>query len=201
MLVAIPMLTGYAQWWELVMILMGLALIAFELLVFPGHGVSLILGILKVLGGLVLTFAGKDVGPGWLPHSPDAWHRMKGGLKVVVGAIFAAIVVGSIIRPFLPKLPFFRKLILSEVSGQPAALAGTPLKAGDDVWPVVGTIGLAKTDLRPGGVVQFPYGADTRNADVVCVSGFVSAGAKVVVQEARGNRVVVRVSAKGKTEV
>ena len=40
--------------------------------------------------------------------------------------------------------------------------------------------------LRPGGVVQFPYGADARNADVVCVSGFVTAGAKVKIKDAEG---------------
>ena len=60
------------------------------------------------------------------------------------------------------------------------------------MWPYVGTVGLIVSDLKPGGVVQFPYGSGTRNAPVVCVSGYELAGTKVVVQEARGNRIVVR---------
>jgi membrane-bound serine protease (ClpP class) len=192
LLVCVPILTGYAQWWQLAMILIGLALCAFEIFVFPGHGVSLIVGVLMVLGGLLLTFAGKELNPGWMPHSPDTWKRLQTGVKVIFGAIIAAFIGSSLLRPFLPKLPLFRKLILTETSGGPLPSAGAPLKAGDDVWPFVGTVGVVKTDLRPGGVVQFPYGADTRNADVVCVSGFIPAGKKVVVQEARGNRIVVR---------
>jgi membrane-bound serine protease (ClpP class) len=194
LLVGVPMLTGYAQWWEVALIVVGLALCAFELLVFPGHGVSLGLGLIMVLGGLLLTFVGRGVGPHWLPDSHEIWPRLKSGLTVIVGAMVSAMIAGALIRPFLPKLPLFRRLILSETSAGPLPSAGTPLKAGDDVWPFVGTVGVASTDLRPGGVVKFPYGADTRNADVVSVSGFTAAGTKVVVQEARGNRIVVRTS-------
>ena len=69
LLVGVPMLTGYAQWWQLVLIFVGLGLCAFEILVFPGHGFSLGLGLIAVFLGILLTFAGKDPGPGWLPSS------------------------------------------------------------------------------------------------------------------------------------
>ena len=201
LLVCVPMLTGYAQWWELAMIFIGLALCAFEVLVFPGHGVSLILGVIMILVGLLLTFAGRELNPGWFPHSVETWHRLKDGGVIMVWALVVAVVAGALLRPFLPKLPIFRRLILTETSGKPVVAAGPALKAGEDVWPFVGTIGLAKTDLRPGGVVQFPYGAAQRNADVVSVSGYIVAGAKVVVQEARGNRITVRDAWKSKFEI
>jgi membrane-bound serine protease (ClpP class) len=192
LLVCVPLLTGFAQWWEVAMIVMGLALCAFELLVFPGHGVSLGVGVLMVLLGLLFTFAGKEPNPGWMPESHETWHRLAGGLKVMTGAMIAAVVGAIILRPFLPKLPLFRKLILTETSGGAIPAAGALLKASDDVWPFVGTVGIATTDLKPGGIVQFPYGADTRNAPVVCTGGYIPAGTRVFVQEARGNRIVVK---------
>ena len=60
LLIGIPLLTGYAQWWEVVAIFAGLGLLAFELLVFPGHGVSALAGICLLLGGLLFTFVGKE---------------------------------------------------------------------------------------------------------------------------------------------
>lgn len=192
LLVGMPMLAGYAQWWQLALILLGLALCAFELLVFPGHGVSLILGVLMVLLGLLLTFARENVGPGLFLHPPEIGTWLKHGLKVVVSAGVAAVLAGSMLRPILFRLLFSRQSVRTETDGQPVSAAGHKLRAEDDIWPFVGTVGLAQTDLRPGGIVQFPYGADVRNIDVVCASGFVSAGAKVIVQEARGIRVTVR---------
>ncbi|MDB5289701.1 MAG: hypothetical protein JWL69_942 [Phycisphaerales bacterium] len=193
LLTAVPLLTGYAQWWEIGLILAGLVLCAFEIFVFPGHGVSLILGFLMVLFGLVMTFAGKEPGPSWLPSMASTWHHLERGLFVVVAAMAASLVGGAYIRRFLPKLPLFRRLILTQVSGGTVpSPAGPAMKAGDDVWPFLGTIGITASDLKPGGVVRFPYGADTRTAPVVSAAGFVPAGTRVVVQEARGNRIVVR---------
>ncbi|HWE92732.1 MAG TPA: hypothetical protein VG269_02055 [Tepidisphaeraceae bacterium] len=193
LLVGVPLLTGYAQWWEIGLIITGLALCAFEIFVFPGHGVSLVTGFLLVLFGLVMTFAGKDPGPSWLPTSAATWHHLRNGFFVVIGAMAASLVGGAYLQRFLPKLPLFRRLILTQVSGGTVPTpAGPPMKAGDDVWPFLGTVGVASSDLKPGGVVRFPYGADTRTAPVVSAAGFVPEGTRVVVQEARGNRIVVR---------
>jgi hypothetical protein len=50
------------------------------------------------------------------------------------------------------------------------------------------------TDLRPGGSAAFGDSAigETRLVDVVSDSGFVRAGADVIVREVQGTRVVVR---------
>ncbi len=124
LLVGVPLLTGFAQWWELILIFIGLALCAFEILVFPGHGVSLVLGLIMVVVGLLFTFAGRDPNPGWVPSTPETVHHLKNGLAVMVGALASAIAGAAMLKPFLPKLPLFRKLILTEtVSGPPPAAA------------------------------------------------------------------------------
>jgi len=62
----------------------------------------------------------------------------------------------------------------------------------NDVWPFAGTVGLAVSPLKPGGSAEFPYADERKATAVVSDSGYVEAGTRVAVIEARGNRVVVR---------
>jgi membrane-bound serine protease (ClpP class) len=91
------------------------------------------------------------------------------------------------LQRYLPHLPYFHRLILTSTSGKFSGQVSA-------IWPAVGSVGRAMTDLRPGGSAQFPDPAigDVRIADVISECGFVSAGADVVVREVQGNRVIVR---------
>jgi len=193
-LVGVPLLTGYAEWWELAMILVGLGLIAFEIFVFPGHLVSLILGTLMVLGGLLLTFTGDfwTIPGGW--DMPATKSSLESGIYVLVGGLAGGILVFNWLWKLMPKLPYFRKLMLAPVpAGAGAAVVASPaIGVADDRWPFLGTTGVAVSDLKPGGVARFPYAADVRETSVVSESGYVTAGTKVIVREVHGNRVVVR---------
>lgn len=191
LLVGIPLLTGYAQWWEVAAIFVGLGLCAFEIFVFAGHMVSLIVGTIMVLGGLVLTFAGKEPSgiPGWLPSLQQTWQGIENGLMVVVGGFFTAMLLSLWVRRFLPSIPYFNKLILTATTGN--ATAARP-PASEDVWPFVGSIGVAVTDLKPGGSVEFPYADASRATAVVSSSGYIRAGDKVAVEQVQGNFVRVR---------
>jgi membrane-bound serine protease (ClpP class) len=191
LLVGIPLLTGYAQWWEVLMIVFGLALCAFEIFIFPGHGVSLGMGFLMIVVGLVLTFVGKEpAAPGFLPNMQQTWAGVQTGLMVVVGGLVCSLFLSFWLRRYLPAIPYFRRLILTETSGGSVPLAPHPMKP--DAWPFVGTIGEAVSELKPGGSARFPFADDTRTAAVVSSSGFVNPGGKIEVQEVRGSRIVVR---------
>jgi hypothetical protein len=99
------------------------------------------------------------------------------------------------LRKFLPRMPYFNRLILSTVSGAPRpAPKGyvTPAGAPADAWPFVGTIGVALSELKPGGTAEFPYGDDKRAASVIAEGGYVPRGSKLAVLEVKGSRVVVR---------
>ena len=193
LLVGIPLLTGYAQWWEVAVIFIGLGLCAFEIFVFPGHMVSLILGTVMVLFGLIMTFSGKEPTgiPGWLPGLQATWHGIQNGLLAVVSAIFGWFLLSLWLRRYLPTIPYFNKLILTATSGATASPATQPHKA-PDVWPFVGSVGVTATDLRPGGSVEFPYGDATRASAVVSLSGYISKGTKVIVEQIDGSSVRVR---------
>jgi membrane-bound serine protease (ClpP class) len=193
LLVGVPLLTGYAEWWEIGLIVVGIALIAFEVFVFPGHLVSIILGTIMLGGGLILTFVG-DVWrvPGaW--NLPGTWTAAKNGLYVTVFGIAASLLVFTKLSRLLPRVPYFNRLILAGAGRPVGGPVAAPPPEPADHWPFVGTVGVAATDLRPGGTARFPFGADERNTSVVCENGFVTAGTKLVVREVQGSHVVVRV--------
>jgi membrane-bound serine protease (ClpP class) len=188
LLVGVPMLTGYAGWMEVLAILMGLALLALEVFVIPGFGAAGILGILLVFGGLIMTFVGNEPNlPGRLPPM----HSLQRGLMFVTGALIISIGLWVWLSRHLPSMPYFNRLILTSVSADVAAPdPDRPVETG----PAVGDVGVAGTDLKPGGSVRFSTESfpDGRVAAVVSDSGFVKNGMGVIVREVAGNRVVVR---------
>jgi membrane-bound serine protease (ClpP class) len=193
LIVGVPLLTGYAQWWEIVIIFAGLALLAFEIFVFPGHFVSGAIGVLMVIGGLVMTFVPKEPGgiPGFMPSLSGTYVALERGLIVVASGLLCSLMLWLWLQRYLPKIPYFQKLVLTTTVG---STEQTPiLESG--VWPSVGATGRAVTDLRPGGKAAFldPALGDERITQVVSESGFVTEGSPLIVREVAGNRVVVRV--------
>jgi membrane-bound ClpP family serine protease len=145
---------------------------------------------------LILTFVGDLSVPGvWSLNS--TWDDLQRGLYTVTGSLLASLLLFAWLRKFLPALPYFNRLVLTTTSGTQPTSAMHVTRTTDvdpmtDHWPFVGTIGVATTDLRPGGKARFPYGADIRITDVISEAGYVTAGTKLQVHEIEGVRVVVR---------
>ncbi len=191
-LVGVPLLTGYAQWWEILAILVGLVFLAIEIFLIPGFGVTGITGVFLILFGLVMTFVGDEpVGiPGVLPSLKGTWSAIRQGLIVVVTGLACSLLLWIWLQRYLQRLPYLNRLILTTPLGQSEAVG-----AGDEAqWPPLGAVGTAVTDLRPSGTAEFADEsiADTRTTEVVSDSGFVRAGARVVVHDLKGPRVVVK---------
>jgi membrane-bound serine protease (ClpP class) len=192
LLVGIPLLTGYAQWWEIALIFVGLALVAFEVFVFPGHFVSAVVGVLMIIIGLVFTFVGKEpTGPGFIPHMATTWASIQRGLLVVTAGLACSMVLWIWLNRYLPKIPYFNRIVLQPAGGDPTLMGAL---GADVVWPLVGTIGKAVTELKPGGSAEFMDNTinDTRVVSVVSDSGYLPPGSDVVVTESRGSFIVVR---------
>jgi membrane-bound serine protease (ClpP class) len=192
-LLGVPLLTGFANWIEVLAILIGLSLLAIEVFVIPGFGLTGILGLVLVFGGLIMTFVGKEPGgmPGWLPSFQGTWINLQRGLLVVCVGLLCSLVLWFWLNRYLPKMPYFNRLILTATTG------GTPGRALErpvETGPAVGDRGTAVTDLKPGGSVKFMTESypEGRIAAVVSDSGYVASGTQVVAHEVAGNRVVVR---------
>jgi membrane-bound serine protease (ClpP class) len=195
-LVGVPLLTGYAQWWEIVVILVGVALLALELFVIPGFGVAGILGVVLVLGGLVLTFVGREpAGPGFWPELAGTWVNLRNGIAMVVTALLCSMVLSAWLRRYLPSMPYFNRLILTATTGniEDAAAPQRVTGALDD-RPMTGAIGEALSELKPGGSALFvdPITGARRVYSVLSDVGYVARGTRLAVRTTGDNRIVVR---------
>ncbi len=196
-LIAVPMMTGYAQWWELVAIILGIALLAVEVFLIPGFGVTGITGLIFIFIGFIMTFVAPEPGrsPISLPSTSISWSGVQEGLAVTLSGLVCSILLCVWLRRYLPRLPYFKGLILTtSVGSSEAAMVGSltnidPMSEA----PAIGSRGKAVTDLRPSGSAEFIDAAGGSHiVAVVSDSGFVTKGTSLVVREATGNRVVVR---------
>jgi membrane-bound serine protease (ClpP class) len=196
LMLGVPLLTGYAQWWEILVIFLGLLLVSLEILL-PGHLFPGITGGILVVFGLVMTFVPAGVGnPSMLPNHTN-WPLMEKGIVVVAAAMASSVFLWFWLSRFLPKMPLLNRLILTATSGNrsatgPGAAEGPSPTA--DHWPPPGAVGNAVSELRPGGSAEFfdPAISDKRIAFVVSETGYLPAGTEIVVREVSGPSIVVR---------
>jgi hypothetical protein len=104
----------------------------------------------------------------------------------IIAALVSSLLLSFWLRQFLPKIPYFKHLILPPVTN--AADAPAP----GNGWPGVGTEGTALSDLRPAGSAQFAdLIGQTRTVSVTSETGYVPAGTKLIVQQSDGGRLIV----------
>jgi membrane-bound serine protease (ClpP class) len=193
-LLGVPMLTGLATWWEIALVVLGVLLLLMEIFVIPGFGLPGITGIFMILGGLTMTF----VPPIKLPDTPIGygvdWSWLGRGIVTTVIAMTASLVLWAWLSRYLPRLPYFNRLVLQAPGDAATVGAGQITAPPPQSWPTRGMTGRVVADLRPGGLAEFMDEAinDVRTVDVVCDCGFVPRGTEVTVREVHGNRVVVR---------
>jgi membrane-bound serine protease (ClpP class) len=165
-----------AGWEELLLVGAGLLLLAVELFVTPGFGVAGVLGTAALVAGLGLSLVGAGAAWGVLVI---AGGRVAGSLLIALAG--AAVLLGSV-----PKLPFGRRLVLSETLPASAGYASTP--EADRRW--LGQRGTAVSPLRPAGIAEL----DGERVDVVSDGSFIDAGEPIAVVRVDGNRIVVRLA-------
>lgn len=194
-LIGIPLMTGYAQWWQIVMVLAGLSFLALEFFVFPTSGAMAFVGVALMFLGFVCTFVGKEPGGGLVPKLPGTWTALEHGLLTVVISMGASGILCWWLGKSMTKVPLLRNLVLTNVSGGSVKqFPDTQVLPPANPWPPVGSVGKAVTDLLPGGRAAFYDDAaeTSRIMSVVSETGFVSTGTTVEVRDVGMNRVVVR---------
>ena len=183
LLLGVSLLTGVGEWWEVAAVVIGATLLAVEVLLIPGFGVFGASGLVFMLGGLVLVALPPLSLPGESIFALRVDLEQLGrSLATTVGGGAVALVLWAWLARYLPHLPFANKLVL-----RPGAVGGTADEATAAApWPAVGLVGVATTDLYPGGQATFEDAAGTHVVDVVSDRGFVDAGQKIVVRSVGG---------------
>jgi membrane-bound serine protease (ClpP class) len=167
-------LVRLAGWEELLLVGVGLILLAFEVFVTPGFGVTGVLGITALIGGLGLSLVGAGA----------TWAVVVTAVGQVAASLLLALVASLVLLRFLPRLPFGRRLVLeTELRGH-EGFASAP--ETDRAW--LGKHGTAASTLRPAGIADI----EGERVDVVSDGEFIDAGEPLTVVRVDGNRIVVR---------
>lgn len=156
---------GFSDGLVVALAIAGVLGILFELHVFPGHGISGVLGALALLAAVVLAF-----GVAFFFIAIQAVS-----IAIVLSAIFFALST----RLF-PESAFFRRITFTGTQG-PEYVASRDLRG------LVGHVGVATSLLRPAGVAR----VDGERIDVLTEGDFLPAGARVRVSRVQGSRVFV----------
>ncbi len=180
-----PYLTGLANVWDILLVVVGLLLIALEIFVIPGFGAAGIAGVVLLLVGLVASFVPTEWpgGPFHWPTSQYAWTSLRNGMLSVSLSLAAALAGMVILSRHFRRMPYLNRLASANPQPQEVSL---------EDWfgglPAAGEVGVSIGALRPAGKARF----GGKVVDVVAESDFIEAGQAVQVIERVGNRVVVR---------
>ncbi len=164
-------LEGLAANWEILMFIIGLILIALEIFVIPGFGITGIAGITLTFSGLVLSLV-KNVN--------FSFDEVSGNdLLTAVGTVFFGTIGGIGLAIYLSQKMFlaqtgrFSKLSLKEVMSLESGYLGVD----PELNQLKGKMGTAITTLRPSGKISI----EGKIYDAMAVAGMIEKGTAVVV--------------------
>jgi len=173
-------LEGLAANWEILLFVIGLALLALELFVIPGFGVAGIAGITSILIGLVFSLI-----------QNDGFDLELAGTTEVLTALATVLIPFTSIVVFLflygEKLLArrgFRRLVLQDVQSPAAGYVIA------DQQHLIGAKGITKTTLRPTGKVEIAGERYDARAEI----SFIETGVAIEVVGQERFELIVRIS-------
>src|SRR6266516_3395226 len=156
----------------------GLALLALELFVFPGTTVLGLIGTALMLVALVMAMV--DVYPG-MPALPT-FKMLELPLRDLFIAFLGGAVAVLVLSRWLPKTSFYGKLVSQAASG---VITGARLERQQ--MSRLGQVGVAISELRPGGKAQF----GNEILDVISQGELIDKGQRVKIIGHSGTEAVV----------
>ena len=172
-------LEGLTTYYEIVLFVLGIILIAIELFVIPGFGVTGVLGALFVISGLALAMVGNV---GFDFTGVPAAEILRAFLIVII-AFFISLTGSFYIGQKLFSTTRFGELALNTVQQTDAGYTSADVM----MKSLVGQNGVAFTMLRPSGKVEI----DDEIYDATALTGFVDKGEKVKVVKYETSQVFV----------
>ena len=164
-------LEGLAEHWEILLFFVGLILIAIEIFLIPGFGITGVLGIIFAFTGLVLSLIENIV----FDFAPVNGQKLGVALMTVTLGVFGGFILSLYLgnRVFSARSGPFRNLALKTVQDVDEGY----LNVESSFLALKGRTGIAQTVLRPGGKVLI----DGEVYDAVTEGGFIAKDEEVVV--------------------
>jgi len=175
------------NWFEIILFILGLILIALEIFVIPGFGLAGIAGIGLVFVSIFLAmFRLPPSGFGF-----GSW-RLVGPVSSMAVALAAGTVALFFVVKYLPRTRLWRRLAL-----QTEETSSTGHVAPPDLSDLLGAEGETGSTLRPAGVVRI----DGKRYDAKSECGFIPSHTRVKVIKIESASLVVEPVEKPGTEV
>ena len=196
-------LAGLAGWEDIVLLLVGIALLAVEVFVLPGFGVAGILGLIALGGGAFMAMIYRDFD---FVTNDDLWRAgLTVGITLIAAVMGIVVLIMLVSRRVAPgglvlstRLGSGQTLTQRTASGWLRWFDGNDRLEPDRIErpedsdtnaerSLVGSTGTAVSDLRPGGIADI----DGQRIDVVTSGEFLPAGEALdVIRDDRYRRVV-----------
>jgi membrane-bound serine protease (ClpP class) len=172
-------IAGLSGYENLVFFVVGVALIAIELFILPGHVVFGVLGACLVIFSLLKAMVDKYPMDPTIPTMPQLELPLRNmGLALVIS--FIGIIL---LAKILPKTPLYAALTLHKVNEGYSAIPVTNTHKA----LTIGSTGRAITLLRPAGTADFGDGP----VDVITQGNFIPADTAISVVKVEGSVVTV----------
>lgn len=173
-------LEGLAANWEILMAVIGLALLAVEIFVLPGFGIAGISGLILLVTAFTISMVGNDGFDFEMVDKSDLLRSLAIVLLATLGGVLVAVFsAGSIFNS--------RRFAKMVHSGEMKASEGF-VSTDNTQTTLVGKTGITISFLRPSGKVTIDGKAYSANAE----SGFIETGKEIVVSRFDGLNIWVR---------
>jgi membrane-bound serine protease (ClpP class) len=149
-------LNGLAANWEIIMFIVGIALIALEIFVIPGFGIAGITGLMFAIGALILVMLNND----YFDFSFVKASEIFQATATILAGLFGGLIIMFFGGVRLTNSRIFKKIALQAVQNKSEGYTSNFKQE-----PMTGKTGTAYTVLRPSGKVVIEgvlYDAYTR---------------------------------------
>jgi membrane-bound serine protease (ClpP class) len=173
-------LEGMAENWEIVVFAIGILAIAAEVFVVPGTGITGILGITLVIGGLTLSMV-KNV------QLDFTMVRLDGLLMSFSIVLMSLLVMAVLTIVMLPKMLLSGRL-QALVLNKSQEVSDGYVGIDQTIQTQIGQKGFVVTDLRPSGKIII----DGNHYDATSFGSYITKGTEIEVIETEGPQLIVR---------
>ena len=168
-----------ANVWTVMLVFAGIILLAVELFVIPGFGVTGVLGVALMVAGITLSLV-----PFVIPDTSWEMGYLLVTLRNVGLGIAGSVVLVLVLIRVLPRTPGLSRIALQTAERVEQGY----VSSSAELRSLTGSRGVAITNLRPAGKAEFGEG----QFQVVAEGEFIEKGENVEVIDVTGNRIVVR---------
>ncbi len=175
-------LEGLAQNWEIILFIIGIALVAVEIFVIPGFGVAGISGIVLIVIGLTMAMVDNMI---FEFEGINAFDKVVKALLVVVISIALSFIMSIVLSKKIFAAKSF-KLALNSVQDKSEGYVSIDLHQKD----MIGKTGTAYTVLRPSGKILIEEEIYDAKAEV----GYIEKGVGIkVIRDEAGQLYVMKI--------